>query len=68
MTAGTHSNPFNLPKSSCNAVTVSTDMVSQVLTSLGTALFEKAMQGAFVGSGLVTEGGDSFAGECVTGW
>lgn len=46
-TAGSHSNPFHLPKSTCNAVSVSTDMVSQVLTSLGTALFEKALQGAF---------------------
>ena len=46
-TAGTHPNPFHLPKSACNAVSVSTDMVSQVLTSLGTGLFEKALQGAF---------------------
>lgn len=46
-TAGSHSNPFHLPKSACNAVSVSTDMVSQVLTSLGAALFEKALQGAF---------------------
>lgn len=46
-TAGSHSNPFHLPKSACNAVSVSTDMVSQVLTSLGTALFDKALQGAF---------------------
>lgn len=46
-TAGAHPNPFHLPKSACNAVTVSTDMVSQVLTSLDAALFEKALQGAF---------------------
>lgn len=46
-TAGLHSNPFHLPKSTCNAVSVSTDMVSQVLTSLGAVLFEKALQGAF---------------------
>lgn len=46
-TAGAHPNPFHLPKSACNAVTVSTDMVSQVLTSLGAVLFEKALQGAF---------------------
>lgn len=47
VTAGIHSNPFHFPRSACNAVSVSTDMVSQVLTSLGTALFEKALQGAF---------------------
>lgn len=46
-TAGSHSNPFHLPKSACNAITVSTDMIAQVLTSLGTALYEKALQGAF---------------------
>lgn len=45
--AYSHSNPFHLPKSACNAVSVRTDMVSQVLTSFGTALFEKALQGAF---------------------
>lgn len=27
-TAGSHSNPFRLPKSSCNTVTVTTDMIS----------------------------------------
>ncbi|XP_024117618.1 uncharacterized protein LOC112139155 [Oryzias melastigma] len=46
-TAGSHSNPFHLPKSACNAITVTTDMVAQVITSLGTALFEKALQSAF---------------------
>lgn len=45
--AGSHSNPYHLPKSACNAVSVSTEMASQVLTSLGTALFERALQGAF---------------------
>ncbi len=45
-TAGVHTNPFHAPRSTCNAVNVSTDMVSQVLTSIGTALFEKALQGA----------------------
>ncbi len=43
--AGVHTNPFHAPRSTCNAVNVSTDMVSQVLTSIGTALFEKALQG-----------------------
>ncbi len=47
VTTGCHSNPFHSPKSACNAVTVSTDTVAQVLTSLGTALFERALQGAF---------------------
>lgn len=47
VTAGSHSNPFHLPKSACHAISVSTDMVSQVLTSVGAALFEKASQGAF---------------------
>ena len=36
-TAGFHSNPFHLPKSSCNAVSVSAD--SQVWTNVCTALF-----------------------------
>lgn len=45
-TAGVHTNPFRAPRSACHAVSVSTDMVSQVLASLGTALFEKALQGA----------------------
>ncbi|ROL47075.1 hypothetical protein DPX16_18873 [Anabarilius grahami] len=45
-TAGVHTNPFHAPRSACHAVSVSTDMVSQVLTSIGTALFEKALQGA----------------------
>ncbi len=45
-TAGVHTNPFHAPRSACNAVSVSTDMVSQVLTSIGTALFEKELQGA----------------------
>lgn len=44
-TAGVHTNPFHAPRSACNAVSVSTDMVSQVLASIGTALFEKALQG-----------------------
>ncbi len=45
-TAGVHTNPFHAPRSACNAVSISTDMVSQVLTSIGTALFEKALRGA----------------------
>ncbi len=45
-TAGIHTNPFHAPRSACNAVSISTDMVSQVLTSIGTALFEKALRGA----------------------
>ncbi|RXN06967.1 Retrovirus-related Pol poly from transposon [Labeo rohita] len=45
-TAGVHTNPFHAPRSACHAVSVSTDMVSQVLTSIGTALFEKALRGA----------------------
>lgn len=61
VTAGTHSNPFHLPKSSCNAITVSTEMVSQVL-SLGSALFEKALQVIFVSSGFVTESVDFLQG------
>ena len=36
-TAGSHSNPFHLPKSSCNAVSVSAD--SQVWTNVCGALF-----------------------------
>ena len=36
-TTGSHSNPFHLPKSSCNAVSVSAD--SQVWTNLCTGLF-----------------------------
>ncbi|XP_056609057.1 uncharacterized protein LOC130426352 [Triplophysa dalaica] len=45
-TAGAHTNPFHAPRSACHAVSVSTDMVSQMLASIGTALFEKALQGA----------------------
>lgn len=43
-TAGVHTNPFNLPRSTCNAVAVSTEMVSQVLSSISAVLFEKALQ------------------------
>lgn len=45
-TAGVHTNPFHAPRSACHAVSVSPDMVSQLLTSIGTVLFEKALQGA----------------------
>lgn len=33
-TAGTHKNPFNLPRSACNAVTFSPDVLSQVLAGM----------------------------------
>ncbi len=32
--AGVHSNPNQLPKSACNAVSFSTDVLSQVLTRM----------------------------------
>lgn len=38
--AGVHRNPFNLPRSTCNAVAISTEMVSQVLVNICTALFK----------------------------
>lgn len=45
-TVGVHTNPFHAPRSACYAVSISTNMVSQVLTSIGTALFEKALRDA----------------------
>ncbi len=41
---GVHSNPFNEPKSACNAVSLSPEVFSQVLTSLGSVFFREAVK------------------------
>lgn len=42
--AGMHSNPFNEPRSACNSVSLSSEVFSQVLTSLGSVLFREAVK------------------------
>lgn len=42
--AGLHSNPFNEPRSACNAVSLSPEVFSQVLTSLGSVFFREAVK------------------------
>lgn len=42
--AGLHSNPFNEPRSVCNAVSLSPEVFSQVLTSLGSVFFREAVK------------------------
>uniref|UniRef100_A0A3P9MIP6 Gypsy retrotransposon integrase-like protein 1 n=1 Tax=Oryzias latipes TaxID=8090 RepID=A0A3P9MIP6_ORYLA len=42
-TAGLHSNPHHLPRSTCNAISLSPDVLSQLLINVGTAFFREAM-------------------------
>ncbi|XP_073669631.1 uncharacterized protein [Paramisgurnus dabryanus] len=42
--AGLHSNLFNEPRSACNAVSLSPEVFSQVLTSLGSVFFREAVK------------------------
>lgn len=42
--AGVHSNPFNEPRSVCNSTSLSPEVFSQVLTSLGTVFFREAVK------------------------
>ncbi len=42
--AGEHSNPFNEPRSACDAVSLSPEVFSQVLTSLGSVFFREAVK------------------------
>lgn len=42
--AGMHSNPFNEPRSTCNSVSLSPEVFSQVLTSLGSVFFREAVK------------------------
>ena len=41
--AGVHLNPRRLPRSACNAITLSPDALSQLLTSMGAVFFRKAV-------------------------
>uniref|UniRef100_A0A669EIZ6 Gypsy retrotransposon integrase-like protein 1 n=1 Tax=Oreochromis niloticus TaxID=8128 RepID=A0A669EIZ6_ORENI len=41
--AGVHSNPYNVPVSACHAITLSPEVLSQLLTNMGTALFKEAV-------------------------
>ncbi|KAM9481251.1 uncharacterized protein Hap1MRO34_008996 isoform 1-T4 [Clarias gariepinus] len=41
--AGVHSNPHHIPKSACNAITLSPEVLSQLLTSMGAAFFREAV-------------------------
>lgn len=41
--AGVHSNPYHVPVSACHAITLSPEVLSQLLTNLGTALFKEAV-------------------------
>ena len=42
--AGMHSNPYNDPKSACNAILLSPEMLSQLLTSMGALFFREALR------------------------
>lgn len=42
--AGVHSNPFNEPRSACDTVSLSPEVFSQVLTSLGSVFFREAVK------------------------
>ncbi len=42
--AGEHSNPFNEPRSACDAVSLSPEVFSQVLTSLRSVFFREAVK------------------------
>lgn len=41
--AGVHSNPYHVPVSACHAITLSPEVLSQLLTNMGTALFKEAV-------------------------
>lgn len=41
--AGVHSNPHRLPTSACNAITLSPDALSQLLSSMGAVFFREAV-------------------------
>ena len=43
-TPGVHRNLYFEPRSSCNAVALSLEVVSQLLTSLGTGFFREAVK------------------------
>lgn len=52
-TAGVHSNPFNLPRSACNAVSFSPDILSQVLA--GMVLYTTKLKGLMDEQGVTED-------------
>lgn len=42
--AGAHSNPHHVPRSACNAISLSPDVLSQLLTSMGAVFFREAVK------------------------
>ncbi|XP_028290920.1 uncharacterized protein LOC114454569 [Gouania willdenowi] len=42
--AGVHSNPHHIPRSACNAVSLTPDVLSQLLTNMGAVFFREAVK------------------------